>query len=95
MPGANCSIFGCSTSRRNTEIGIFKVPKAIDAEAKSIREKWIAVIERNRQEDTSFNSQKERDTLHICELHFAPEDIEYSEYTTKKCTILYTHEDSK
>ena len=82
MPGANCSIYGCSTSRRNTEIGIFKVPKAIDAEAKNIRDKWIAIIERNRQEDPAFKLQKERDTLHICELHFAPEDIEHSEYTT-------------
>ncbi len=84
MPGANCSIFGCSTSRRNTDIRIFKVPKGTDAEAKNIREKWIAVIERNREKDPSFKSQKERDTLHICELHFAPEDIEYSEYATKE-----------
>ena len=25
MPGANCSIFGCSTSRRNKELSIFKI----------------------------------------------------------------------
>ena len=81
MPGANCSIFGCSRSRGNTEIGIFKVLKVIDAEAKNIRDKWIAIIKRSRQEDPAFKSQKERDTLHICELHFAPEGIEHSEYT--------------
>ena len=88
MPGANCSIFGCSTSRRNTEIGIFEVPKAIDAEAKYIRDKLIAIIERNRQEDPSFKSQKERDTLHICELHFAPEEIQHSKYTTDRQFFL-------
>ena len=80
MPGANCSIFGCSSSRRKSGIGIFKLPKAIDAEAKIIREKWIAIIERNREQDPSFKEQKARDSLHICELHFAPEDIEHSEY---------------
>ena len=26
MPGANCIIFGCSTSRRHCEISIFKIP---------------------------------------------------------------------
>eukprot|EP00795_Rhopilema_esculentum_P000992 gene992-10767_t len=51
---------------------------AIDAEAKIIREKWIAIIERNREQDPSFKEQKARNSLHICELHFAPEDIEHS-----------------
>ena len=26
MPGANCSIFGCNSNRKNTKIGIMKVP---------------------------------------------------------------------
>ncbi len=81
MPGANCSIYGCNSSRRNPHIGIFKVPKAIDQEASIIREQWIAAIARNREEDPDFRSQKERDTLHNCELHFNPEDIEHSKYT--------------
>ena len=26
MPGVNCSVFGCGSSRRHTGLGIFKLP---------------------------------------------------------------------
>ena len=44
MPGANCSIFGCGTSRCNTGIGIFRLPLGKDKKSKQARDEWIKVI---------------------------------------------------
>ena len=34
MPGDNCSVFGCGTSRRTKGVGIWKLPKAKDEDHK-------------------------------------------------------------
>ncbi len=44
MPGANCSIFSCGTSRCNTGVGIFRIPSGKDDKSQQIREEWIKVI---------------------------------------------------
>jgi len=80
MPGANCSIVGCSINRRNKNIGIFKLPKARNEGYKRWRNSWLDVITRTRVIDESFKAQIKNDTVHVCEKHFKQEDIDICEY---------------
>ena len=75
MPGANCSIFGCSSSRRNSNIGIFKLPTPKDEFHKKWREQLLAVVTRDRIMDASLKSQIKRDKIHICEKHFTEDQL--------------------
>ena len=76
MPGDNCSVFGCGTSRRTKGVGIWKLPKAKDAAYKKWREDWLGEITKTRVLDRDFKRQVENDKVFICEKHFHPEDIE-------------------
>ena len=58
MPGANCSIFGCGTSRRNTGVGIFRLPLGKDEKSKQTRDEWIKVITRDRVVDANFRNNR-------------------------------------
>ena len=82
MPGANCSIFGCSTSRSKTGIGIFKVPLPTTDFNKKWRQELIAIITKDRVVDASLKRQVETNTLHICERHFREEQLYF--YPTRK-----------
>ena len=82
MPGANCSIFGCSTSRSKTGIGIFKVPLPTTDFNKKWRQELIAIITKDRVVDASLKRQIETNTLHICERHFREEQLYF--YPTRK-----------
>ena len=70
MPGANCAIFGCSTSRKSKGISLHKVPTGDDDYNKKWREQLIHIITRDRTIDQSLKNQIERKQLYICELHF-------------------------
>lgn len=76
MPGANCSIFGCNTSRKTTGISIFALPKGEDELSKQTRKAWVNEITRNRVIDQDLRRQIEKRTLHICEKHFEERFIE-------------------
>ena len=67
MPGANCSIFGCSTSRRKSRISIFKLPSGEDDLSKKTREEWVSQITRNRVVDADLRRQINEGKLHACE----------------------------
>ena len=54
MPGANCSIFDCGTSSRNTGVGIFRLPSGKDKKSKQVSDEWIKVITRDRVVDANF-----------------------------------------
>ena len=73
MPGANCSIFGCSTSRKTKGIAIFRVPTGDDDYSTEWRQKIVQIITRDRVIDKSLKNQIERRTLHTCELHYSEE----------------------
>ena len=73
MPGANCSILGCSTSRKTKGIAIFRVPTGDDDYSKNYRQKLVDIITRDRVIDQQLKGQIERRTLHTCELHYPPE----------------------
>ena len=80
MPGANCSIFGCGTSRRNTGVGIFRLPSEKDEKSKQARDEWIKVITRDRVVDANFRKIIEAGNAYVCEKHFKKEEIECREY---------------
>ena len=44
MPGENCAIFGCSTSRRHKGVSIFKIPVAKDEENKNWVRQLINIV---------------------------------------------------
>ena len=54
MPGTNCCIADCGSSRRQKGLGIFKLPKAINESYKKWREGWLEVILRTREADADF-----------------------------------------
>ena len=75
MPGANCAIFGCNTSRIHKGISIFKVPKSVDDYSKKWKENVISVITRDRVIDQSLRRQIETDKLYVCEKHYLEDQI--------------------
>ena len=40
MPGDNCFMFGCGTSRKTKGVGIWKLPNAKDEDHKKMEGKW-------------------------------------------------------
>lgn len=83
MPGANCSVFGCSTSRKDSGISLFKLPAPKDEAHKKWRGDLLCVITRDRVLDSSLKKQIEKDTVHICEKHFTEDQL----YTCK-CAFI-------
>ena len=76
MPGENCAIFGCPTSRRHTNISIFKVP----VPNTEVNKKWgcelINIITKDKQVDAQLkNKSIETYKLFYCERHFSPDQI--------------------
>ena len=69
MPGTNCSIFGCGTSRCNTGIGIFRLPSGKDKKSQQTRDEWIKVITRNCVVDANFHRILEAGNVDLCEKH--------------------------
>ena len=73
MPGENCCIVGCGSSRRTKSLGIFKLPaESVNPEW---RKKWLNEITKTREMDTNFKAQLKRDSIYTCERHFLPECI--------------------
>ena len=84
MPGANCSIKGCSISRRTKGISIFKIPKASNVTQEKWRNELVNVITRDREIDQDLRRQIKEDRLHICEKHFNTDDM----YPCKYCFLV-------
>ena len=84
MPGANCSIYGCSSNRRHSGISIFSLPKADDKLSIETRKEWVNKITRNRHVDKDLQRQIDKGTLHVCEKHFEDNCIE-----KRKCLSLF------
>ena len=54
MPGDNCAVFGCGTSRRIKGIGIWKLPAPRNAEYKKWRDDWLNELTKSREIDKDF-----------------------------------------
>ena len=74
MPGINCSILGCGSSRRMKGIGIFQIPA--ENVHKEWRERWLSEITKSRVVDADFRRQISKNKVHTCEKHFHETDIE-------------------
>ena len=82
MPGENCAVFGCGSSRRKKGIGIWKLPKAKDESYAKCRDEWLGEIKKTRDLDQSFKELIKNDRVFTCEKHFAAEDVEICKYGT-------------
>ena len=80
MPGANCSIKGCSISRRTKGISIFKIPRASNVSQEEWRNELVNVITKDRKIDQDLRRQIKEDRLHICERHFNIDDMYHCKY---------------
>ena len=87
MPGDNCSIYGCSVSRRSQYKGIslFKVPSGEGKFETSWRQKLIAIITKDRVIDGTLRAQINKKKLFICQRHFAED--QYHRHNNK-CTLI-------
>ena len=75
MPGENCAIFGCSTSRRHKCISIFKVSSPTNDANKKWSNELINVIIRDRLIDDSLKKRIDSFNVYICELHFTEDQF--------------------
>ena len=74
MPGVNCCVVNCGSSRRIKGLGIFQVPaEHVD---KEWRQRWLSELTRTRTVDADFRRQISKNNVHTCEKHFRNEDIE-------------------
>ena len=76
MPGSNCAIYGCLTSRRHAGIGIFRIPSSNDEISKKMRDEWIRVVVRDRVVDADLRKRIKENKLSICEIHFEEKFID-------------------
>ena len=76
MPGANCSIFGCGTSRKHAGVGIFRITQGQDEKSKETRQAWIDIITKDRVVDTDLRQQIDNNSLYVCKNHFKKEEVE-------------------
>ena len=60
MPGANCSIFGCTKSRITKGLAIFGIPKKDDEWDRDWREKLAKIIAKDRNTDLDLRAQIQR-----------------------------------
>ena len=79
VPGANCNIVGCSTSRRSG-ISIFKLPSGEDNLSKKTREEWVNQITGNQVIDADLRCQINEGKLQVCKKHFEEKFIEKHKY---------------
>ena len=79
MPGANCAIYGCGTTRRHwyKGIGIFKVPSVEDKGKAEWQSELAGRILKDRVIDDNLKHQIESGNLYICEKHFTPDCTDY------------------
>ena len=76
MPGGNCAIYDCSSSRTTPGVSLFKVPSSKeDPYMINWRNKILDIITRARVVDSSLRSQIQNCRLHVCELHYPEEKL--------------------
>ena len=77
MPGDNCSIYGCTVSRRSKHkgIAIFKIPTGDTDFEKKWGEKVISIITRDRVVDAALRERINCRKLFICQRHYKEDQI--------------------
>ena len=82
MPGANCSVIQCGSSRRTKGISLFKLPSPKTEALKTWRKELLIIITRDRVVDKDFQKQIDNDTVHICSRHFTEEQFYVCKYAS-------------
>ena len=82
MPGANCSILGCTTYRIKGGLAIFQIPSGTDEYNTNWRNKLVNIITRDRVIDHDLQRQIDEGRLHTCELHYLENQLNKSEKRT-------------
>lgn len=75
MPGGNCAIFGCPSSRRHKGIALFRVTKGKSDFDVSWRKNVLQVIKKDRVIDQVLKKRFEEGDIFICEKHFTKESV--------------------
>ena len=75
MPGYNCAIPGCSTSRAAPIVALLGMPKNDDEYNVNWRKNIVDMITKIRVVDASLKRQIERKSLHFCEKHYPEEKL--------------------
>lgn len=72
MPGANCALLGCATSRKS-DLSLFKLPFAAQGDSEytvklktDAREEWLR---RTRELDEKLKKMIEKNNVFLCERH--------------------------
>ena len=81
MPGANCALFGCSTSRKSG-LSLFKLPSPARGDREetaglknNARKEWLRVILRTREMTPDLKQRIEKNEIYLCERHLKVEFI--------------------
>ena len=80
MPGENCAIYGCSSSRRNKGISLWKLPTPNTDFNKKWRADLLNIVLKDRVMDSNLKRQIETDRIYICELHFGQDQLYICKY---------------
>ena len=75
MPGDNCTIPGCCTSRATLGVALLGMPKNDDEYNVNQRKNIDDMITKIRVVDASLKRQFERKSLHFCEKHYPEEKL--------------------
>ena len=75
MVGANCSIFGCSSSRRKFGVAIFKVPQGHDEWSSNQRKSIISVVTRDHVIDKALRERIMKKNIFLCEKHYSEDQL--------------------
>ena len=68
--GANCSIFGCSSSRTKSDVTILKVPQGGDVWSSSWRKSIMSVVTKDRVIDEAMRDRIKKN-IFVCERHYS------------------------
>ena len=79
MPGRNCCIVSCGSSRSTKNIGIFQLPSK--KRFPDWRDKFLAEIKKTRVVDKHFQELIDKDHVYTCEKHFRDEELEICKFS--------------
>ena len=86
MPGANCALYGCGTSRRS-DLSLFKIPFPARGDGdetmklkSDARKEWLRVSLRTGENTPELKKRIDANNIFLCELHFKPELISKRKY---------------
>ena len=81
MLGANCALFGCSTSRKS-DLSLFKLPSPAQGDREetatlknNARTEWLRVILRTREMTPDLKQRIDKNEIYLCERHFKADFI--------------------